>query len=554
MFRRSSLALGAVALFLAVGCGGSDSISVDRVAIGVQGRYEKRALGTGGYGSVTEAPTRYAYAQLRSASGVEDETDLDANGQGTLYAPRGASVYVTLVADVAVPASGGGLLMQGSVKKARLATSYASASAFEQVETWKTTSDTVVADAPRNLRLTALESSSEAGAFAIADRMVDFALGMQSLEAGLPLANLHAFWATASGTSTGISNPAPVLDSSNRLLVHSWSKRPMLAHEVRFAGPNDAMRSGDAYNDSLLLETFARSIFAEGSYTSKDGTYGNLVRADNDNAYQDPYQETEPSLAFMSGYASFLSAAFRNDPAMVEVASNGSTTNSWSLATALAPTTGGEFYPAAVAKSMWSLWKNASILGGGTAGLQTTWQATLAQQTGNNEYLSAPLGCFPTYLRGLRRLVASVPDATFRAPLQAQNVGNGLDPLSTGYLSSGALWQVVSLPFSGTGTLRTYADGIYYDRNQARCYRFTYGGSGTLAVTMTPTGGQDFFLELIGPTGIVAADTTQPQGGAPTRSITRSGLPAGDYIVRVRAGYTTSDNTAASYSLGITLQ
>ena len=103
-------------------------------------------------------------------------------------------------------------------------------------------------------------------------------------------------------------------------------------------------------------------------------------------------------------------------------------------------------------------------------------------------------------------------------------------------------------------SLRTYADGIYYDRNQARCYRFTYGGSGTLAVTMTPTGGQDFFLELIGPTGIVAADTTQPQGGAPTRSITRSGLPAGDYIVRVRAGYTTSDNTAASYSLGITLQ
>ena len=109
MFRRSSLALGAVALFLAVGCGGSDSISVDRVAIGVQGRYEKRALGTGGYGSVTEAPTRYAYAQLRSASGVEDETDLDVNGQGTLYAPRGTSVYVTLVADVAVPASGGGL-------------------------------------------------------------------------------------------------------------------------------------------------------------------------------------------------------------------------------------------------------------------------------------------------------------------------------------------------------------------------------------------------------------------------------------------------------------
>ena len=152
-------------------------------------------------------------------------------------------------------------------------------------------------------------------------------------------------------------------------------------------------------------------------------------------------------------------------------------------------------------------------------------------------------------------MASTVPDSTFMASLSLENVGKGLDPISPTYFSGDTLWQNVATPFNASGTLVTHAasTGIFYDKDQAQSYRFSFTGTGTLNLRMTPTSGQDFFLELIGPNGLVAASWDKPTGGAPIRQISQSSLPAGSYVVRVRAGYTTSEYSAAGYTLSITV-
>ena len=102
----------------------------------------------------------------------------------------------------------------------------------------------------------------------------------------------------------------------------------------------------------------------------------------------------------------------------------------------------------------------------------------------------------------------------------------------------------MSLPFSGSGTLQTYdaSQARYYDQDQSQAYRFTQAASGTRTITMTPTGGQDFYLELIGPGGWVAGSTDSTLTGQ-TRTLTVPNLAPGVYAVRVRAGATTATGT-----------
>ncbi|MDE3245544.1 MAG: hypothetical protein KGN80_05610, partial [Acidobacteriota bacterium] len=100
-----------------------------------------------------------------------------------------------------------------------------------------------------------------------------------------------------------------------------------------------------------------------------------------------------------------------------------------------------------------------------------------------------------------------------------------------------------------TGSLQTYAPslGIYYDRNQSQAWRFTQSSVGSRTITMTPTGGQDFWVEVLGPGGIWADSI----GGATgTRSFTTGNLPIGVYAVRVRAGNTTATGTFG-YTLSV---
>jgi len=153
--------------FLLAGLVGCTSVSVgdtqNTVNVTVQGSYQKRTPSGNSRGSLESRPTRYTFVEFRknSDSTVLASAALGANGTGTASIPRGASVYAVLWADVLAPtASGTGFSLHGSVKKARLASSYASGEEFRDVLTWGTTSSTFLADADGTLTIQALESTS----------------------------------------------------------------------------------------------------------------------------------------------------------------------------------------------------------------------------------------------------------------------------------------------------------------------------------------------------------------------------------------------------------
>jgi len=409
---------------LLLGLVGCTSVTVDdtqnTVNVSVQGLYQKRTPSGTSRGSLESRPTRYAFVEFRKNSddSVLATASLGVNGTGTAAIPRGASVYAVLYADIFAPtATGTGFSLHGSVKKAIPQAHYATGAAFDAEPTWYASSSTFIADSSGSLTIQAEESNSVGGAFAIADQMVEFALGMGRLEPNLPLPNLHTFWTTG----TGSTYPQAATNSSSTILKHPYSSRPILANEIWYGGPSNC---AEAYNESLLQETFARSLFAYGSYWSTtQNTYGSIIRGDNDAAYTSPWIAAESTMAFTSGFGNFLSCAFRNDPNLYSVATNGTVT-SWSLATHdFTPTAGGEFYGSSVARSLWGIWKTS--LGGNQASLQTLWNATvptLANQS--NEYGMAPLGCYPTYLVGLKRLSGTVNLAAIQTQLTAENIGD----------------------------------------------------------------------------------------------------------------------------------
>ncbi|HOD34238.1 MAG TPA: hypothetical protein PKO12_12195, partial [Holophaga sp.] len=328
------------ALALVVGCGGV-SIGENDVRVTVQARYEKRDLGAGGFGSLTPRPARFAYAEALDPSGnLIDRTYLGSDGSGPLYVPQGSPFRVKLLAQVEVPSSSSSdFMLRGSVKRALIPTDpetgailpYTSLGSFNDRPNWSTTSDLVEANTSGTLTVTALESTSEAGAFAIADQMVTFAQKVQALEPGLRLPDLHAFWHASGSDATYSTYPAAawVQSGGGEALLKQDSGRTVFHHEVRWADPAAADRGADAYNDGVLQEVFARLLFADYSLQSKDNAGKDepwaIIRRDSDNVYADPSGTTalEPTLAWTAGFATFLGSAFRNDPTLREVASNG---------------------------------------------------------------------------------------------------------------------------------------------------------------------------------------------------------------------------------------
>jgi len=395
--------------------------------------------------------------------------------------------------------------------------------------------------------VTALESTSEAGAFAIADQMVAFAQKVQALEPTLRLPNLHAFWYATSTDATLTTYPMAARVSGTGALLKQNTGRTVFQHEVRWAGPTAADRGADAYNDGVLQEAFARLLFADYSLQAKDNA-GNdepwpILRRDGDNAYADPWDSTalEPTLAWTSGFSTFLSCAFRNDPAFREVASNGAVstlrldTHSNPL-----PSPAGEYVPAAVARSLWGLWKNPSLFNGSQAGLQTLWNANLANQ--DYEQSNTPLAAYPTYLNGLKRLAGIGTATTIANELLLENVTTTWNPNATG------LWVTESsATFTRTGSFPT-RPGRVDDLDQARSYKFVQGSAGPKTITLSASG-NGLILELFDRYGL----WTWAQANATTNGVLNlSNLPTGEYVVRVRLdpGYTYTSGTR-SYTLTV---
>ena len=536
-------------VLLMMGCTvGVGNGSGDTVDVTVRALYEKRDITPTGFGA------RYAYAELRDDATnalVAAPVDLASDGTGTAKVPRGANLYAVVFADVLVPAASGSVYsLRGNVKKGIPKAHYATGAELEATPTWATTSLSFQATTSGTLTVRATESTSEAGAFAIADQMVEFAIGMGRLEPTLPLPNLHAFWATGTGTT----NPAAATTSAGSILRHPDSNRPMLATEIWYGGPSNC---ADAFNDGFLLATFSRGLFAYGSYwTSSLTSYGSLIRSDNDAVNLSPWVSSEPSVAFTNGFATFLSAAFRNDPAVYLMGPTG-TVSTWSLNLHdLSPTDGGEFYASSIARAQWGIWKTP--LGGTTPGLKTLWDATnptLANQ-GSYEFGTAPLACYPTYLVGLRRLAGAPNWAAIQVQLDAENVGKGADITLAAYFDSTALWTTVApgaTPIAGSLTTfdnsQTNFKGVYYDRVQAKAYRVVLAEGGhTVTVNTTSPA---VIVEVFDHLGFLTeAYATSALPG--TKAFPLAPGAGGTHVVRVRVDplYTYS-GAPAPYSLTI---
>ena len=553
----------AVPILLLTACTGGigDDYSEETVRVTLQGRYEKRTLSSSGFGAITTLPTRYCWAEVWRSGGSSPISygNLGTDGIGWVDVPRGISYYVVVRADITVPnTSGGGFYMHGSVKQGALQASYTSGTAFNQVQTWSMQSLTQVANGDMTLPLLARENpvnaDGDAGPFAIVDQMATFAEKTRALEPNLTMPDLHAFW-NVGNTSTAY--PTAALDAQNNVLLQPATtpatepapgdSRPIYQHRIRYAAPTALDRGADAYNDSLLQETFARLFFSSG-----------IIRSDNDpNAYISPTIPSESTIAFASGFGNFLSCAYRDNAYLYDLSSTGVPTT-WRLDQHQAPTTGGEFQGNAIARSLWGIYRNNSIFTNPQTGLQTIWDATNPSVVNlNYEFGNAVLGCYPTYLVGLTRMVGTqgglAAANALRSELALENIGDGFDVTvpAGSYYSTSALWISTSvLPYSHSEALRTYNTSTYgviaYDRDQAQTYRFNYDGQPrTITLTTTSPG---LLVELMDSQGYLTYATAP---GA-QNTITLTGRPAGFYAARVRIDpYVSYTGADATYTLTI---
>lgn len=551
-----------IPLLTLVGCASNNG--PDEIDVSLRATYEKRDLGVGGFSTLAQKPARFCFAEVRDAAndGVWASGFLGSDGTAWATVPRGTRVYLKVYAQYEIPATAPGqdFFFRGSVKVGRASASYTSVDAFNALPNAILSGPAVSVDNQATLSVVASESTRENGPFAIADQAVTFGQGVQALEPTLKLPNLHSFWSSSLSAPTPATTfPSLARDASGRGLRH-LSGRAVFQHEVRGHATGALAFGADEYNDSKLLESFGHLLFADNSYPEDGRSYGSILRRDNDPVYVARDVQAEPSVAFANGFADFLSCALRNSPVLYDIQPNGSI-QSFRLDRhdQFSPVSGqGEFYRGSVAISLWGTWKNS--LSGNTADLLPLWNATLGTQA--NEYNTAPLAAFPTYLVGLKRLLGP-SSAAWTGVINQLALENMGDLTQSAYFSSNAFWtNVPVLPFTGSGSLQTYdpAQARYYDRNQGIAFRFQQTSTSNRSFTVQPTGGQDVWLELLGPGGYVLDTTGQPfissadtrVGGVPQpRTLSVNNLPPGDYVVRVRVGYTSANNPAASFSLTI---
>jgi hypothetical protein len=537
---------GLLALALLVACGNGPSTDGSDVQVTLQAQFEKRPLTTSGFGAVVLKPARYCWAEVRDAgsNALLASGYLGSDGTGTALVPKGLSIYVRVFAQYQVPcADPNSFFLRGSVKDAPQPGTVDLAT-FDAFPVWSVTSANVLADRDGTLGVTALASNRIAGAFNIADQAVTFGAAVRDMDGSttLRLPNLHTFWTTSTTPSDQARTYPELTWSSASSFLVSSSGRALFSHAVYGLGTGTAGTETDEWDDGVLQETFARLLFADYSGKPDGSTATSFLRRDNDNVWVDRGVQSESTAAFVAGFSDFLSAAVRNDGRILD-----SYVDTGGVArvavfdltdhTTVPLSARGEFARGSVAISLWGLWKN--VLGGGAPGLGTLWAAarsTAAYTDGTGEYQQATLGCYPTYLQGVASRVTASTWTSALGELALENISNP----SVAYFGTDALWLTRPVGFSEGASLQTYApsQAIYYDRNQSQAWRFTHGG-GSRTITMTPTSGQDFYLELLGPGGWVAGSTTSTLFGQP-RTLSLTNLPAGVYAARVRAGATTA--------------
>lgn len=549
---RSPLLLSALALGLLTGCTSSAGLGPggNGALVSVQATYQKEVLAPNGSHTMTSLPARYCYVEFRDASNnavLGDSGYLDGAGQGTFRVPAGSSVYAKVYADWAVPGDGAGApdVMRGYTVNAPYGTD------FNQTVDWAVTSASFTAT-DGSLTVQALDDGNHiAGAFAIADQGVTFALGLRGVAPTATLPTLAMYWSTStSSADQARAYPAAVFSGANIVTVDG---RALFEASVYGNPAHVANTEEDQWDDGTLGETYAHLLFAPYSYKADGSSSLSWLRSDTENVpFLSLAGPSEPSQAFIAGFSDFLSAAFRNDPRILDsYYDGGGVLRVQDEDLSVPDNTLGEFSRYGVAGSLWSMWQGA--LGGGSTGLQSLFQEASAGPRpaldAVGDYLGAPLGCYPTYLVGLRADTGSAWNNCLPA-LTAWGVSNP----SALYFSATTLWTNEPGSFTASGTLQLPASPAYlaecYDRDGAALYRFTQGSTATRTFTLTPNG-QDMELDLIGPNGPVVFDYQAPYG---FQRQFQSTLSPGDYVIRVRANPdNTLTHTAGTYGFTLSL-
>jgi hypothetical protein len=551
------LALGSLAALL--GCGGGSSNSGGKNNLAIAAQYEKRTLSASGFGPVVVQPARYCYAEVRASSDnqVLSSGYLDATGRGTASIPSDVKSYLVIYASYQIPSTtGSGFFMRGSVvdptdpNLSKPAVDY-----YDILDGWYVTSSDINAGS-NSVSLTALINDPmgkrRAGAFSIADQAVTFGLGIQSLEPSLVMPNVHTFWTPSTNPADQLrSYPSPLFVGNT--LQKTRSGRVILKNQVEGNASGAANTETDEWDEGALQEILSHALFAD--YSAGLVTSGGapapdpILRRDNDNVYVNRFLPSESTAAFVGGYCDFLGGALRNNNLLLDNYVNNSGTplvDAFDLSShsTVANANKGEFTRASIAATLWGIWKNR--LGGAQVGLNTLWQAarsTAVVSGGVGEYNRATLACYPSYLLGVESRAVS-QWAGIITELGLENISNP-DPV-TGYFNTNALWLTTSIPYSGSGSLVTYASPIYFDRNQSQAYRFTNAG-GARSISVTTTSPR-LLIELFDTFGFYSyVYATPSQAG-----VISANLPAGVYAVRVRLDPATNYvNGSASYNIAI---
>lgn len=543
--------LFAIPLVFLVGCTtvSDDGGSGGTVRVTILGQFEKRTLTSSGFGSTTTLPIRHSYAEVRQVSGDTLLASGYLGTDGTAYVdvPPGTQLYATVYAEYEVPGGSGtnDFFMRGGV----INQPFDTAAGFTVNDEWSVASSNVTANSDGTLTLTATASSRIAGAFNINDQMLAQGLALKGLEPSLRLPSLFTYWSTNSNPVHQQRGYPYVLKNGSQVVTSSG--RAVFTQSLNGLQGGPAFSETDEWDDGVIQEVSAHMLFADYSSKSDGSSSFSLLRRDNDNTYVSRYFQSESTVGFVGGFCDFLAGAVRNNSMLLDsyLDGNGSQqVEAFDLTRhdQVASAQRSEFTRGSVATTLWGIWKNS--LAGDTTALTTLWQAVRSNTTladGTGEFNNATLACYPSYLLGVKSRVSGGAWSSAVSQLALENIP---EP-TPAYFTGNALWQTRAFPFTVTGSLQTYApsSGIYYDRNQSQAWRFTQSSAGSRTITMTPTGGQDFWVEVIGPGG-VWADSIGGSGG--TRSFNSGNLPAGVYAVRVRAGNTTATGTFG-YTLSV---
>ena len=544
--------LFALPLALLVGCTSVDGGSNNPVRVTIQGQFEKQTLAPTGFGPTTTLPIRHSYAEVRQVNG----NTLLASGylgtDGTAYVDvsPGTQLYATIYAEYEVPggSAANDFFMRGGVINQPFDTT----AVFTVNDEWSVVSSNATANSSGTLTVTATAASRIAGAFNINDQMLTQGLALKGLEPSLRLPNLFTYWSTNTDPRRQQRNYPQVLKNGS-LVVKSAAGRAIFTQSLNGLQGGGAFSETDEWDDGAIQEVSAHLLFADYSLRSDGSSTLSLLRRDNDNTYVSRYFQSESTVGFVGGFCDFLAGALRNNPVLLDSYVNSSGTlqvETFDLNshTQVPSAQRSEFTRGSIAVSLWGIWKNS--LAGDTPSLTTLWQAVRSNTSiadGTGEFNNATLACYPSYLLGVKSRVSGAAWTAAVSQLALEAIP---EPTSA-YFAGNALWltPVGGVPFSVAGNLQTYAPslGIYYDRNQSQAYRFTQSFIGSRTITMTPTGGQDFWVEVIGPGGVWDGSTGGVVG---PRSFTTVSLPIGVYAVRVRAGNTTATGSF-EYTLSV---